>query len=91
MQTIFERKFDITLLSEPHHNSRELGWITDTNNKASIIVKSIDLIQKKSEPSTQYYCWVKYTQLLHKSIPSNSRRCRGIMQRHKSYSYRWRL
>ena len=47
---MFEKKFDIALLSEPHHNSSELGWITDANNKASIIVKPADLIQKKSEP-----------------------------------------
>ena len=58
-KTMFEKKFDIALLSEHHYNSSELGWITDANNKTSIIVKPADLIQKKSEPSIQYYCWVK--------------------------------
>ena len=47
-QTMFESTFKIALLSEPRHNSTELGWITDANNKASIILKSADLIQKKS-------------------------------------------
>ena len=64
-QTMVEKKFDIALLSEPHHISSKLGWITDANNKASINVKSADLIQKMSEPSTQYYCWVKSRGVFH--------------------------
>lgn len=58
-QTIFERKYDLAILCEQHHDLNDFSWAADETQKAAIWVTNGKMYQEKLKTPKNGFTWLR--------------------------------